>query len=79
MTTKSKALAAPTNKVPKPEAPQSKQFNMICHDMYKSFGGAFNSLKVLCRTENERFLLSDELHKLRNAMRALLQEAKDTP
>lgn len=76
---KTKVLAAPQPKQQKIEEPPSKQFQMICHDMYKAFGGCFNNLKSLCKSDEDRYLLSDQLHQLRNAVRQLLQEAKDTP
>jgi len=74
-----KALTSPANKPKKVEEPPSKQFSLICHDMYKAFGGCFNNLKRLCKSDEEQYLLSDELHKLRTLMRTLLQEAKDAP
>jgi hypothetical protein len=74
---KQTTLAPTKPKTPRVEAPNSKEFTLICHDMYKRFGACFAALKVLCKTDSDRYLLSDNLHELRTAMRNLLQEAKD--
>jgi hypothetical protein len=74
---KAKALAPTKEKVTKLHEPDSEQFRMICHDMYVRFGACYKTLSVLCKEDKDKYLLSDELHKLRTAMRDLLQEAKD--
>ena len=73
----SKGLAPSKPKVSRPTEPSSKQFGMICNDMYKRFGACFTNLKPLARTPDQMYLLSDQLHQLRTAMRELLQEVKD--
>jgi hypothetical protein len=70
-------LAPSKHKVQKTSEPSSKQFGMICNDMYKRFGACFTNLKPLAKTPEETYLLSDQLHQLRTAMRELLQEVKD--
>jgi hypothetical protein len=76
---KQAGLAPTQPKVAKPEAANGKEFNLVCHDMYKRFGAAFAALKPLCKTAEDTNLLVDQMHQLRTAMRALLQEAKDVP
>jgi len=57
--------------------PTPEKLGMLCHDMYKRFGGCFTNLKGLARSEPEKNLLTDQLTELRTAMRELLQQAYD--
>ena len=58
--------------------PGSKTFQGICHDMYKAFGGCYNNLKYLCRSEAERQALVAQLHELRGDVREWLEKARGT-
>jgi hypothetical protein len=77
-----KATTKPVNKPRRehdnPDAdPANTQFNAICHDMYKRFGGVFGTLKQICKTPEEKDLLATSLHVLRNEVRRLLEEARN--
>lgn len=57
--------------------PDTQAFRLLCHDMYARFGAVFKALRPLCATQAEQQVLADELHRLRTAVRQLLEEARD--
>lgn len=73
-----KAAPAPRGKKRRLHAPEeSEQFNMICHDMYRRFGGVFATLKQIAKTPEEKDLILTSLHVLRTEVRRLLEEARN--
>jgi hypothetical protein len=73
-----KATTKPVNKPRRLHSvEESDQFRMICHDMYKRFGGVFATLKQIAKTPEEKDLILTSLHVLRTEVRRLLEEARN--
>jgi len=55
----------------------SQSFQAICHEMYKSFGGAYKNLTPLATTPEAKELLTAQLHELRSKTRELLTKVHE--
>ena len=69
-------MSKPQKLLESPNAPTNRQFNMICHDMYKCFGAVAKAIELNCETDEAKQTLGLELARLRDAVRALLEEAR---